>query len=293
MQESSYIGRFAPTPSGPLHFGSIIAALGSYLQARINQGKWLVRIDDIDQSRSIPGIDKLILDQLERLGLFWDETVVYQSQRHELYQDAIDRLEYLNCIFPCACSRKDLSEKSYPGTCRKGIKTGNSGRAIRIKTNNNEIGMDDQLQGYYAQLLESEVGDFIIKRSDGFYADHLAVVVDDAEQKVTDIVRGVDLLDSTPRQVYLQRLLEVNTPSYLHLPIAVDKTGRKISKTNKAESINANNPGTTLFAVLNFLGQAPPVDIMDSDVESLLNWSIQNWDINSIPKQKEIKIDSN
>lgn len=293
MQESPYIGRFAPTPSGPLHIGSIIAALGSYLQARHNQGKWLVRIEDIDQSRAIPGADKLILKQLERLGLFWDETVVYQSQRLDLYQAALDKLKLLKCVFPCACSRKDLSDMPYPGTCREGIKSGNVSRSIRIRTNNKPVGINDQLQGHYSHSLESEVGDFIIKRADGFFAYHLAVVVDDTRQNITDIVRGIDLLDSTPRQVYLQKQLEVDTPSYLHLPIAIDETGKKISKANKAESVNANNPSKTLFNALKFLGQTPPGDAIDSDVESLLNWSIQNWDVNLLPKQKEIKINSN
>jgi glutamyl-Q tRNA(Asp) synthetase len=293
MPKFGYIGRFAPTPSGPLHFGSIIAAFGSYLQARSNNGKWLVRIDDIDQARTVAGADKLILEQLESLRLCWDESVVYQSRRLDLYQTALDELQLLKCTFPCVCSRKDLSDKPYPGTCRTGIKSNSIARSIRIKTSNSEIGINDQLQGYYSQCLESKIGDFIIKRADGFFAYHLAVVVDDAEQNVTNIVRGADLLDSTLRQVYLQNKLNLYTPSYLHLPVAIDNAGKKISKATNAESVNSNSPNETLFNVLGFLGQSPPEELITYDVESILSWSIQNWNINSLPTQKEIKIDSN
>ncbi|HIF51031.1 MAG TPA: tRNA glutamyl-Q(34) synthetase GluQRS [Thiotrichaceae bacterium] len=290
---SNYRGRFAPTPSGPLHFGSIIAALGSYIQSHQNHGKWLVRIDDIDQSRAVAGANKIILEQLESLGLFWDESVVYQSQRLDLYQAALDELQQNEYTFPCACSRKDLSDKPYPGTCRNGITSGNKARSIRLKTNNNEVGINDFLQGFYKQCLQSEIGDFIIKRADGYFAYHLAVVVDDAEQNITDIVRGIDLLDSTPRQVYLQNKLNLLTPSYLHLPIAVDKNGKKISKADKAESITTNKPNEILFKALNFLGQKPDEKLKTYNVETILDWSIKNWDANSLPKEKEIIINPN
>jgi glutamyl-Q tRNA(Asp) synthetase len=225
--------------------------------------------------------------------LFWDENIIYQSQRLDLYQSALDELHNLNCTFPCTCSRKDLSDKPYSGTCRAGIKSGNIARSIRIKTNNDKIRINDQLQGYYSQQLESEVGDFIIKRADGFFAYHLAVVVDDAEQNITDIVRGVDLLDSTPRQVYLQSKLNLFTPSYLHLPVVIDNSGKKISKATKAEPVNSNKTNETLYHALNFLGQNPPKELLTYDVESILSWSIQNWDINSLPTQKEIMIETN
>lgn len=253
----------------------------------------MVRIDDIDQIRTVAGADKLILKQLECLGLCWDESVVYQNQRLDLYQAALDQLHRLKCIFPCACSRKDLSDKPYAGTCREGIKSGSIARSIRIKTNNVKIGINDQLQGPYVQCLQTEIGDFIIKRADGFFAYHLAVVVDDAEQNMTDIVRGIDLLDSTPRQVYLQNKLNFITPSYLHLPIAIDTDGKKISKVTKAESLNLNKPNKILFNALGFLGQQPPCELIDYDIESILNWSIQHWDTSLLPTQKEIKLNIN
>jgi glutamyl-Q tRNA(Asp) synthetase len=224
--------------------------------------------------------------------LYWDEPVVYQSQRLDLYQAALEQLQSLKYTFPCACSRKDLSDKPYPGTCRNGI-SNNIARSVRIKTNNNEVGINDQLQGHYSQCLESEIGDFIIKRADGFFAYHLVVVIDDANQNITDIVRGVDLLDSTPRQVYLQNKLNLNTPSYLHLPIAIDNAGKKISKATKAISVNSSKPNKILFNALSFLGQKPPEELITYDVESILNWATQHWDTKSLPKEKEILISIN
>jgi len=292
MPKPGYIGRFAPTPSGPLHFGSVVAALGSYLQARQQQGEWLVRIDDIDQPRTIPGADKVILDQLEGLGLLWDGEIIYQSRRIPLYQSALEKLEGLDLTFPCACTRKETANKPYPGTCRSGVTHGLTGRSIRIKTDDQEIGVNDLLQGYYSQSLESDIGDFVIKRTDGLFAYHLAVIVDDADQNINEIVRGADLLDSTPRQIYLQKLLGFSVPGYLHLPVAINKNGSKVSKQSHAKAIDLNNPCNVIFQALEFLGQCPPHEAFNSDLESLLNWSIQNWDLNSLPKQKEIKINS-
>ncbi len=292
MLGSGYIGRFAPTPSGPLHFGSVIAALGSYLQARQKHGKWLIRIEDVDQLRTIPGADKVILDQLEGLGLLWDGEIVYQTRRIPLYQSALEKLEALDLIFPCACTRKETAKKPYPGTCRNGVAHGLIGRSIRIKTDDQEIGVNDLLQGYYSQSLESDIGDFVIKRTDGLFAYHLAVIVDDAEQNINEIVRGADLLDSTPRQIYLQKLLGFSVPSYLHLPVAINKDGSKVSKQTHAKAIDIQHPCNVIFQALEFLGQNPPADAIDSDVEALLKWSIQNWDVNKLPKQKEILISS-
>jgi len=292
MPKSGYIGRFAPTSSGPLHFGSVIAALGSYLQARQKQGEWLVRIEDIDQPRIIPGADKIILEQLESLGLLWDGEIVYQTRRIPLYQSALEKLEALDLTFPCACTRKQTANKPYPGTCRNGVGHGLIGRSIRIRTEDHEIAVNDLLQGYYSQSLESDIGDFVIKRTDGLFAYHLAVIVDDAEQNINEIVRGADLLDSTPRQIYLQKLLGLSVPDYLHLPVAINEDGSKVSKQSKAEAIDTNQPCHVLFKALEFLGQCPPREAFDSDHESLLNWSIQNWDVNSLPKQKEITINN-
>ena len=284
----NYRGRFAPTPSGPLHFGSIIAALGSFLQAKSNQGKWLVRIDDIDVARSVSGIDKVILQQLEQLGLYWDEEIVYQSERLDLYQTALDKLESLNGVFPCCCSRKELAGKPYPGTCRKGIKPNQVARSIRLKTNNKAVGIIDQLQGNYTQQLESEIGDFIIKRADGYFAYHLATVIDDADQNITEVVRGIDLLESTPRQVYLQEKLDIVTPDYIHLPIAIDKSGKKISKSVNAQAVSKDNSVEILHKALSFLNLKPPEQLITSDVETILNWGKENWSISKLPKEKEI-----
>ena len=290
MQPQPYVGRFAPTPSGPLHFGSIIAALGSFLQARKYQGTWLVRIEDIDEPRTKPGADKLILEQLERLGLQWDDDIVYQSERISRYQLALKKLESKHLVFPCSCSRKDTGNKPYSGTCRKALTDNKTNQSLRVLTNNELIKLNDLLQGDYSQRLESDVGDFIIKRADGYFAYHLAVVIDDAEQSVTEIVRGLDLLDSTPRQIYLQQLLELSTPSYLHLPLAIDFSGNKLSKATEAEAANTNDPVTTLIHALNFLGQTPPPALAKSNTSTVLEWAIENWEIKNIPSKKEIRV---
>jgi glutamyl-Q tRNA(Asp) synthetase len=290
MPNSGYIGRFAPTPSGPLHFGSIIAALGSYLQARQCNGKWLVRIEDVDLPRTVPGADKIILKQLESLGLFWDGEIIYQSQRTSLYVAALESLKSFGLTFPCVCTRKDISDKPYPGTCRDAIENSKTSHSIRLKTNDQEISFTDLLQGRYSQRLESDVGDFVIKRTDGLFAYHLAVVVDDAEQEITEIVRGADLLDSTPRQIHIQTLLGYATPDYLHLPVVTDKAGNKISKQSHAEAIDHTSPSNVLFKALDFLGQSPPDMAFDSDTESLLTWAIDNWTLKNIPKTRKIML---
>lgn len=289
----TYRGRFAPTPSGPLHSGSVIAALGSYLQAKSKQGKWLVRIDDVDIGRSIAGADKVILQQLEQLGLYWDEEVVYQSKRLDHYQAALEKLESINSTFACYCTRKEIANRVYPGTCRKGIKSDRTRYSIRIKTDNSPIGITDLLQGEYSQQLQSKIGDFIIKRADGYFAYHLATVIDDAEQNITEVVRGLDLLDSTPRQVYLQKQLGLPTPRYLHLPVAIDNSGKKISKSDNAQPITAKNNIITLFNTLTFLGLNPPEQLMKTDVESVLNWGVTNWNIAQLPEEKEMIISYN
>lgn len=290
MLTPPYIGRFAPTPSGPLHFGSIIAALGSYLQARKNNGQWLVRIEDIDLPRTVAGADKIILEQLEHLGLFWDGEVVYQSKRIDLYEAALETLNAKGLTFLCTCTRKETANKAYPGTCRNGTYKNIANHAIRIKTEQQSITVDDLLQGAFSQDLASEVGDFIIKRSDDLFAYHLAVVVDDAEQQINEIVRGVDLLDSTPRQIFLQQLLGYVVPRYLHLPLAIDKEGKKISKQDHATAIEHDKPLSVIFKALEFLGQSPPIETLDGDVTSLLSWAIENWDVAQLPKAQKIKI---
>jgi len=254
-----HIGRFAPSPSGPLHFGSLVAALASWLDARAAGGRWLLRIEDLDRPRVQPGAADEILRTLERLGLDWDGEAVFQSRRTALYEQALARL---GDTYLCGCSRREIADSAvslaadgaqvYPGTCRSGLPPGKSARALRVRVSGT-ISFVDRVQGSLAQNLEREVGDFVLRRADGQFAYQLAVVVDDAEQRVTDVVRGADLLDSTPRQIYLQRLLGLATPRYLHVPMAVDASGEKLSKHAGARPIDRRD----LQRALRFLGQAP------------------------------------
>jgi glutamyl-Q tRNA(Asp) synthetase len=236
--DEGYRGRFAPSPTGPLHFGSLVTAVGSWLDARRAGGKWLVRIEDVDEPRTVSGADTLILKTLDAYGLEWDEEVVWQSQRHSLYTAAIERLG--DRCYPCACSRKEVGDR-YPGTCRNGIPPGWNARALRVR-------VPDDVKSFT---------DFILRRSDGFYSYQLAVVVDDAAQGITDVVRGADLLESTPRQTFLQQQLGVLTPRYLHLPIVTDAAGNKLSKQTNAPPVNPSGDATILLNALNFLGFNP------------------------------------
>ena len=266
-----YTGRFAPSPTGPLHIGSLVAALASWLDARAAGGRWLVRIEDLDTPRCMPGAADEILRALERLGLGWDGEVVYQSRRHALYRDALGKLP----TYWCSCTRREIADSSlglavdgapiYPGTCRNGA--AGARRALRVPTSAQEICFVDRVQGRQCQVLERDIGDFVLYRSDGLFAYQLAVVVDDFQQGVTDVVRGADLLDSTPRQIYLQRLLGAPTPRYLHVPVAVNAAGEKLSKQTGAPAIEP-----TMQAIrhgLDLLGQ-PPAATLDE--------AVRNWD---------------
>lgn len=273
MSLASYCGRFAPSPTGPLHMGSLIAALASWLDARAAGGRWLVRIEDLDQPRCAPGAVEAILTALEQLGLHWDGEVVYQSRRLPLYQRALERLQ--SHTYWCGCSRRDIADSSlglaidgapiYPGTCRGGAPRVR--RALRILTSNETIAFDDRVQGRQAQVLERDIGDFVLHRADGLFAYQLAVIVDDAEQGVTDVVRGADLLDSTPRQIYLQRLLGLPTPRYLHVPVAVDASGQKLSKQTGAQPIEPSIEA--IREALRFLRQPPAATLEEA---------VHNWD---------------
>ena len=264
--------------------------MGSFLQAKNQGGNWLVRIEDVDIPRKQAGATKAILDGLDTLGLHWDGEIIYQSQRDALYRDAIDRLKQQNLTYRCACSRAAVTGKPYPGTCRNGLPAGKKGGATRVVVKSPVIEFVDGLHGVCKQDVESDVGDFIIRRADGLTSYHLAVVMDDAIQGVTEIVRGSDLLDSTPRQIYLQRLLGLPTPDYLHLPVAVDATGRKISKQNRAAAASMINPVSILFDVLEFLGQCPPHELLDATSSEVIAWGIRHWSVASIPGQKEIMV---
>jgi len=269
-----YVGRFAPSPTGPLHFGSLVAALASWLDARAADGRWLVRIEDLDPPRAVPGAADEILRTLDRLGLGWDGPVLYQSRRSASYEAALESLD----TYWCGCTRREIADSSigratdgaqiYPGTCRTGLAPGKTPRALRLRTGGEEIAFTDRVQGPQRQILEREIGDFVLLRADGQFAYQLAVVVDDAEQGVTDVVRGADLLDSTPRQIFLQRLLGYPMPRYLHVPAAVNEAGEKLSKQTGALPVDIKRKAEELARALTFLGQPET----DDPAQAVANW---------------------
>lgn len=262
-----------------------MAALGSYLDARAQGGQWRVRIEDLDSLRAPPGAAERILRTLEALGLHWDGPVSYQSRRSAAYAAAIKRLRDAGLVYPCGCSRSEIADSSiqgvegpiYPGTCRAGLPPGKAARSLRLRVSDQPLSFEDRLQGRYSQNLAVDTGDFVLQRADGPYAYQLAVVVDDAEEGITHVVRGADLLVSTPRQIYLQRLLGLPTPMYLHLPLAVDAQGAKLSKQNGADGIETAAPAAVLYAALDFLAQSPPPELRRANAQSLLDWAVQNW----------------
>ncbi len=298
MSSTNYRGRFAPSPTGPLHFGSLAAAVGSYLDAKHHNGTWLVRMEDLDVPRCVPDAADGILHTLEAFGLRWDEPVIYQSRRTPAYEEALQQLQSLGAAYPCACTRKEIADSAlhgidgqiYPGTCRNGVPSGRKGRAWRVRAGDHPVGFDDALQGHISQRLESEIGDFVVKRADGLFAYQLAVVVDDAFQGITHVVRGADLLYSAPRQIYLQRLLGLPTPAYMHLPIAVNAQGEKLSKQTLAQPVGMHHAATTLFGVLVFLRQQPPVELQSDNVEQILHWAITNWQPNALLNCRQLAI---
>lgn len=283
----AYRGRFAPSPTGPLHFGSVIAAVGSYLDARRQKGKWLVRIDDLDGPRTVPGAADSILEDLQRLGLAWDDEVCYQRTRTDRYREGLERLRRDGWTFPCGCSRKDY-QRVYPGTCRYGLAPGKRARTRRMRVAETSIDLNDAIQGECTQNLQESLGDFVIRRADGIFAYHLAAVIDDAEFGVTDIVRGADLLDSAPRQIHLQRCLDLPTPRYAHLPVAVNGTGQKLSKQTFAEPIAGKPAVPLVIAALEFLAQAPPAELGEASLDELWSWAIDHWDMRRVPRLRAI-----
>lgn len=278
---AAYRGRFAPSPTGRLHFGSLVAALGSWLHARAAGGAWLVRIEDLDHEREVPGAARHILATLAALGLHADEPVRVQSQHLDFYRHALERLRDGGHAYPCWCSRSDLEELAgiHPARCTtaRGTRT----PAWRLRVDGPAIGFDDALCGPFEQDLARELGDFVIWRGDGICAYQLAVVVDDADQGVTDVVRGADLLDSTPRQILLQDRLGLPRPRYLHLPLALDAQGRKLSKHDQARAVDAHDPLPALRAALTFLGQAAQAR---GSVDSILREAIKDFDPTRIPR---------
>ena len=296
-----YRGRFAPSPSGPLHFGSLTSALASYLDAKANNGEWLVRIEDIDPPREILGSDKLILQSLEAHGLDWDGDILYQSSRYAAYESALKFIEEQKRVFYCDCTYKQLKEhrakntanKSilangiYPGICREQTTYKNE-CAIRLIVDEQKFIFHDAVYGLISQDLKSEVGDFALKRRDGLYAYQLAVVVDDIYQGITDIVRGADLLDSTARQLYLYQCLNASTANYKHLPLALLANGKKLSKQTGAAQLEDKNAALNLYQALNFLGQEPPTELQFESIESIIMWAIKHWTISTISTQDTV-----
>ena len=286
----TYRGRFAPSPTGPLHFGSLVAAVASYLEAKSRGGEWLVRIEDVDTPRSVAGATEEILATLTACGMQHDGEIVYQSARNELYEAALNQLRERGLAYPCACSRREIADSAlrgidgpvYPGTCRDGL-AGKPPRAWRVDTRGARIAFDDAVQGRIEQDIEREIGDFVLLRADGLYAYQLAVVIDDADEGITDVVRGADLLDSTPRQIFLQQTLDLPTPRYLHVPVAVNAQGEKLSKQTLAQAVDCAHPLPALMAALHFLGQQPPT--LDS-IPAFWQWATANWQRGRVPKAR-------
>jgi glutamyl-Q tRNA(Asp) synthetase len=295
-----YRGRFAPSPTGPLHFGSLVAAVGSYLDARAQSGEWLLRMEDVDTPHNIAGAADAILQTLEAFGFAWDGPVLYQSSRFEAYAAALDNLKRAGLAYGCACSRKEIADSAtrpavdgglaYPGTCRDGLPAWREARAWRLRVNDDEIAFDDRLQGHIAQHLESDVGDFVLRRADGLFAYQLAVAVDDDFQQISQVVRGADLLASTPRQIWLQRCLGFPMPSYAHLPVAANAAGEKLSKQTLARPLASDVAAAELVRALAFLGQAVPVELARATVAEVWAWALKNWSFEAIPRCPAINV---
>jgi len=297
MPGPQYRGRFAPSPTGPLHFGSLIAAMGSYLQARSQNGEWWLRIDDIDPPREVAGAADSILRTLENFGFEWDGPVSYQSLHSERYLAAIEQLQQADRLYPCICSRKDIQASEiiagiYPGTCRQGISDHQSKYQLRIKVENNVVEFTDGIQGKQLFDLASEVGDFTILRSDGYFSYQLATAIDDAEQEMTEVVRGCDLLDSTARQIYIQQQLGLITPHYAHLPVALNSEGQKLSKQTLARELDTTKAALSLYEALRFLGQSPPEDLKTANINDIWQWAHTHWQIKQVPRQASIPCDT-
>ncbi len=279
-----YRGRFAPSPTGSLHFGSLVAAVGSFLQARSQNGRWLVRIEDIDPPREIPGAAGDQLDTLKRFGLISDEPVEFQSRNRPRYHKALADLLDRRQAFYCGCTRRDLEPSGrYPGTCRDGVPPGRQPRSIRVRVDNQPIRFRDLCQGQNEYRLAESCGDFVIRRADGLTAYQLAVVVDDAAAGITEVVRGADLLDSTPRQIHLYRCLGLTEPDWFHLPLVLDAKGQKLSKSGSADPVTRYRPAEALRLALAVLGHRPPRGVRS--LEALWSWAQVNWNPSRVPSR--------
>ena len=293
MTAEQVVGRFAPSPTGPLHFGSLVAAVGSYCLARQAGGRWLLRMEDLDATRIVPGAADEILFTLDRLGLHWDGEIVWQSRRVEAYRAAVETLRDQGQVFDCACSRKEILLSAphpgeegpvYPGTCRPGLAAGRKPRALRIIVPDRQICFTDGVFGPMQQVLTEAVGDFVLRRADGMYAYQLAVVVDDAASGINQVVRGADLLLSTPRQIFLHTCLSHPVPEYIHLPLLTDRHGEKISKRHGVVRFDPMvNPSDLIVRALGLLGQIVPEEIGNSAPAEILAWACRNLDRRRIP----------
>lgn len=287
------VGRFAPSPTGPLHFGSLVTAVGSYCLARQVGGRWLLRMEDLDRPRVVPGAADGILRELEVLGFEWDGEVTWQSERTEQYRAALEALRGKGLVYPCACSRKEILASAphpgeegplYPGTCRAGLPSGRRPRAERVRVPGEAFCFVDGVFGSVEQRLADAVGDFVLQRGDGIFAYQLAVVVDDAEAGVTQVVRGADLLGSTPRQIFLHTCLGHRLPTYLHLPLALSPAGEKLSKRHHPPLAAGSDDAGVLFSVLRFLGQQPPPALARVPAPQVLAWAVAHFDLAQVPR---------
>lgn len=297
MSAEQVVGRFAPSPTGPLHFGSLIAAVGSYCLARREEGRWLLRMEDLDPPRVMAGAADEILFALESLGLHWDGEIVWQSRRTDAYAAAMDSLQVRGLVFDCACTRREiqlhtspLGEEGpvYPGTCRSGLPARRKPRTLRIRVPEEQVSFTDGVFGPLAQLLSRDVGDFVLRRADGLFAYQLAVVVDDAESGINQVVRGADLLSSTPRQIFLHASLGTAVQEYIHLPLVADENGKKLSKQQGAAGIDyVGNAGALISEALGFLGQELPPELVGAPPREQLLWAIRHFDLKRIPASAE------
>jgi glutamyl-Q tRNA(Asp) synthetase len=285
-------GRFAPTPSGPLHFGSILAALASCLEARAHGGEWRLRIDDLDALRVMPGAVDDILHCLAALGFEWDGAVCYQSRRADAYHAALHELHRRGLLFPCSCTRKDIAESAlpgsegpvYPGTCRAGLRDARPARALRVRSQRAAVDFDDAVLGPQRRDLQRLSGDFVVYRADGVYAFHLAAAVDDGQLGITEVVRGADLLESSARQIWLLQQLGLPVPRYAHVPVALDAQGQKLSKQTHAAPVDRARPGAVLTQALRFLGQEPPAALEREAAGAVWRWARAHWSLARVPR---------
>jgi glutamyl-Q tRNA(Asp) synthetase len=289
--QPNYVGRFAPSPTGPLHLGSLVAAVGSYLDARKAGGRWLLRMEDLDTTRVIPGCSDAMLRTLEAFGLHWDGEVEFQSRRTALYAEALQTLREQGLTFECSCSRRDLGhlETGYPGTCRDGPTQNRGLTATRFRVPSTPVSFSDRVQGECCFELRA-LGDPVIRRRDGAFAYQLAVVVDDAAQGVSDVVRGADLLESTAWQIELQRALKLATPRYAHLPLIVEQNNGKLAKSRRSLGIDPTRATEQLRTVLTLLQHAPPPELQQSSPTQLLAWATRLWNLDTVQGSKEIVI---